>query len=244
LDEGQGTVEAEQIRRRLGTSSSGPSLNIVVRGARLVGFPVFPTGPRASKRNSDAGLALRALRLQQHRTEGSLRALRQVESSAILGVHPAALAMIGRRNAVTNQNPDQDFAIFADDQAAPIVAVDDQIFDLVAPRLVSFSDAQLRRVLDLARGMSRADQNVICSKSRAGCRTIRAIATFSWRSKPRRPPAKARRALASVPVKARFRKRKCVALWLCLRGSAGGGCSSGISHLKIDLKAWRYRNVD
>jgi hypothetical protein len=57
---------------------------------------------------------------------------------------------------VTNQNPDQEFAVFADDHVAPIVAVDDQIFDLVAPRLVSFSDAQLRRVLDLARGMSRA----------------------------------------------------------------------------------------
>jgi hypothetical protein len=55
---------------------------------------------------------------------------------------------------------DGEFAVIADRgviaQFAPIVAVDAEIFDLVAPRLISFSDAQLARLIDLARSMPRA----------------------------------------------------------------------------------------
>jgi hypothetical protein len=39
---------------------------------------------------------------------------------------------------------------------AEIVAVDSEVFDFVAPKLVSFDDEQLAEVLRLARGMSKA----------------------------------------------------------------------------------------
>jgi hypothetical protein len=38
---------------------------------------------------------------------------------------------------------------------ADIVAIDDEIFDLVAPKLVSFNDQQLAEIFRLARGMSK-----------------------------------------------------------------------------------------
>jgi hypothetical protein len=42
-----------------------------------------------------------------------------------------------------------------DNTFADIVAIDDEIFDLVAPKLVSFNDQQLAEIFRLARGMSK-----------------------------------------------------------------------------------------
>jgi hypothetical protein len=55
---------------------------------------------------------------------------------------------------------DSEVAVFADPrggvQFAPIVAVDSEIFDLVAPKLISFNDEQLAEILGLARTMSKS----------------------------------------------------------------------------------------